>query len=75
MLQHALCLTIYEAKGLEFNDVILFNFFAESPCADKWHLLKTLDVVSAEIPKEEYEKNLSRHKPQENKIEELKPDE
>ena len=27
MLQHALCLTIYEAKGLEFNDVILFNFF------------------------------------------------
>jgi DNA helicase IV len=32
MLQHALCLTIYEAKGLEFNDVILFNFFEESPC-------------------------------------------
>lgn len=29
MLQHALCLTIYEAKGLEFNDVILFNFFTE----------------------------------------------
>jgi len=28
MLQHALCLTIYEAKGLEFNDVILFNFFS-----------------------------------------------
>ena len=23
-----LCLTVYEAKGLEFDDVILFNFFA-----------------------------------------------
>ena len=22
-----LCLTVYEAKGLEFDDVILFNFF------------------------------------------------
>ena len=32
MLQHALCLTVYEAKGLEFNDVILFNFFSETPC-------------------------------------------
>ena len=23
-----LCLTVYESKGLEFDDVILFNFFA-----------------------------------------------
>ena len=45
MLQHALCLTIYEAKGLEFNDVILFNFFAESKCVDKWNLLKFLKVA------------------------------
>jgi hypothetical protein len=22
-----LCLTVYEAKGLEFDDVILYNFF------------------------------------------------
>lgn len=39
MLQHALCLTIYEAKGLEFNDVILFNFFSEAK-ANQWSLLK-----------------------------------
>lgn len=65
MLQHALCLTIYEAKGLEFNDVILFDFFAESPCPEKWSLLKNLDVMSFEIEKEEYEKNISRHKVQE----------
>jgi DNA helicase IV len=24
-----LCLTVYEAKGLEFDDVILYNFFCE----------------------------------------------
>lgn len=52
MLQHALCLTIYEAKGLEFNDVILFNFFEESPCPEKWHLLKSLNVTAIEVEKE-----------------------
>lgn len=26
-LKSMLCLTVYEAKGLEFDDVILFNFF------------------------------------------------
>jgi hypothetical protein len=30
MLQHALCLTILEAKGLEFDDVVLYNFFSDS---------------------------------------------
>ena len=70
MLQHALCLTIYEAKGLEFNDVILFNFFDESPCDEKWNLLKTLDVASFEVPKEEYEKNLSIHTAKQKKMEE-----
>lgn len=54
MLQHALCLTIYEAKGLEFNDVILFNFFTESKCVDKWNLLKFLKVVINEVDAQEY---------------------
>lgn len=74
MLQHALCLTIYEAKGLQFNDVILFNFFQESPCPEKWNLLKNLQVATVEIEKEEYEKNLSRHN-QESKKEEEKKEE
>lgn len=30
LLRHALCLTVYEAKGLEFDDVILYNFFTET---------------------------------------------
>ncbi|CAK59524.1 unnamed protein product (macronuclear) [Paramecium tetraurelia] len=29
-LQNAIVLTIYEAKGLEFEDVILFNFFTDT---------------------------------------------
>lgn len=43
-LKYALVLTIYECKGLEFNDVIVCNFFEESPA--NWsllHILKTLD--------------------------------
>ena len=31
-MKDLLCLTIYEAKGLEFDDVILFNFFQDSKC-------------------------------------------
>lgn len=75
MLQHALCLTIYEAKGLEFNDVILFNFFVESPCPEKWNLLKSLNVITADIPKEEYEKNLSRHNERIQERKNYKPEE
>ena len=29
-LSHALVLTIYEAKGLEFDDVLVYNFFKDS---------------------------------------------
>ena len=38
-----LCLTVYEAKGLEFDEVILFNFFQDSKCQNQWKLLN--DVV------------------------------
>ena len=39
-LQSALALTIFEAKGLEFDDVFLFNFFADSPCDERtWRVI------------------------------------
>ena len=45
LLSHALCLTVYEAKGLEFDDVVLYNFFADSPLAGKqWQLLDNFGV-------------------------------
>jgi hypothetical protein len=43
-LQHALCLTVYEAKGLEFEDVIVFNFFNDSQVKDQWKLLNFIEI-------------------------------
>ncbi|EGR28631.1 lupus brain antigen 1, putative [Ichthyophthirius multifiliis] len=39
-LQHALCLTIYESKGLEFDDVIIFDFFTDSDVIDQYGILR-----------------------------------
>ena len=50
-LKHALCLTIYEAKGLEFDDVILYNFFTDSETKEDWRILKSLVVESVKVPK------------------------
>lgn len=46
VLQHALCLTVYECKGLEFEDVILYNFFTDAPksVSEQWKLLSMLQV-------------------------------
>ena len=38
-----LCLTVYEAKGLEFDDVILYNMFALGEIrAQQWKLLNSV---------------------------------
>jgi len=46
MLQHALCLTVYECKGLEFEDVILYNFFNDAPdnIREQWKLINYLQI-------------------------------
>lgn len=53
MLQHALCLTVYECKGLEFEDVILYNFFNDAPqnVQEQWKLLNLLQVERIAKPK------------------------
>ena len=57
MLKHALCLTVYEAKGLEFDDVILYNFFSESPVSEtEWGLLRYLEIESKEVDKDTFER-------------------
>lgn len=39
-MKSMLCLTVYESKGLEFDDVILFNFFAMGDIkTNLWKLL------------------------------------
>nr|GEX90583.1 UvrD-like helicase, ATP-binding domain, P-loop containing nucleoside triphosphate hydrolase [Tanacetum cinerariifolium] len=37
--KNALVLTIVECKGLEFHDVLLYNFFGTSPLKDKWRVI------------------------------------
>ncbi|CAG8532736.1 4901_t:CDS:10 [Ambispora leptoticha] len=34
-----LVLTVFEAKGMEFNDVLLYNFFTDSPGGLKWRVI------------------------------------
>ncbi|XP_024027743.1 TPR and ankyrin repeat-containing protein 1 [Morus notabilis] len=36
---HALILTISECKGLEFQDVLLYNFLSSSPIKEQWNLI------------------------------------
>ena len=41
-LKHGLVMTIYEAKGLEFDDVLIYNFFKDSQVCDKKQHLKSM---------------------------------
>ncbi|NXX51843.1 TRNK1 protein, partial [Tricholaema leucomelas] len=40
-LHLALVLTIYEAKGLEFDDVLLYNFFTDSEANKEWKIISS----------------------------------
>ncbi|XP_072908202.1 TPR and ankyrin repeat-containing protein 1-like isoform X2 [Hemitrygon akajei] len=40
-LSLALVLTIYEAKGLEFDDVLLYNFFTDSEADKEWRVISS----------------------------------
>ncbi|CAM0870528.1 unnamed protein product [Alopecurus aequalis] len=48
--KQALILTIVECKGLEFQDVLLYNFFGSSPLRNKWRVLygymKDKDIIA-----------------------------
>ncbi|PKY58174.1 P-loop containing nucleoside triphosphate hydrolase protein [Rhizophagus irregularis] len=34
-----LVMTVFETKGMEFNDVLLYNFFTDSPACRKWRVI------------------------------------
>ncbi|NXY45550.1 TRNK1 protein, partial [Ceuthmochares aereus] len=40
-LSLALVLTVYEAKGLEFDDVLLYNFFTDSEASKEWKIISS----------------------------------
>ncbi|XP_056376348.1 TPR and ankyrin repeat-containing protein 1 isoform X3 [Hyla sarda] len=45
-LSLALVLTIYEAKGLEFDDVLLYNFFTDSEASKEWKIISSFNPVT-----------------------------
>ncbi|NWI13292.1 TRNK1 protein, partial [Crypturellus soui] len=47
-LSLALVLTIYEAKGLEFDDVLLYNFFTDSEAYKEWKIISSFAPSSDE---------------------------
>ncbi|KAL4500493.1 hypothetical protein ABPG72_003444 [Tetrahymena utriculariae] len=62
ILQHAICLTIYEAKGLEFDDVILFNFFADSAAShNQWESVNLFNINSERMSKASFFKQMTIH--------------
>ncbi|XP_041012064.1 uncharacterized protein LOC121255674 isoform X3 [Juglans microcarpa x Juglans regia] len=52
--KQALVLTIVECKGLEFQDVLLYNFFGSSPLKNKWRVIyeymKEYDLLDSTSP-------------------------
>ncbi|RIA97760.1 P-loop containing nucleoside triphosphate hydrolase protein [Glomus cerebriforme] len=53
-----LVMTVFEAKGMEFNDVLLYNFFTDSPACRKWRvILSALSENSDPVPTFSYEKH------------------
>ncbi|XP_061422296.1 TPR and ankyrin repeat-containing protein 1 isoform X4 [Lethenteron reissneri] len=43
-LSLGLVLTIYEAKGLEFDDVLLYNFFSDSEASKEWRVVNSYEA-------------------------------
>ncbi|KZV14915.1 hypothetical protein F511_40287 [Dorcoceras hygrometricum] len=63
--RQALVLTIVECKGLEFQDVLLYNFFGSSPLSNQWRVLyeflKQKDLFDPMFPKSFPSFSLSKH--------------
>ncbi|CAN6700208.1 unnamed protein product [Malus baccata var. baccata] len=53
--KQALVLTIVECKGLEFQDVLLYNFFGSSPLKHQWRVIydymKKKDLLDSTLPR------------------------
>ncbi|XP_053388237.1 LOW QUALITY PROTEIN: TPR and ankyrin repeat-containing protein 1-like [Mercenaria mercenaria] len=49
-LSCGLVLTIYESKGLEFDDVLLYNFFKDSQASSEWRVVtKRLEELASKV--------------------------
>ncbi|XP_047387864.1 TPR and ankyrin repeat-containing protein 1 isoform X2 [Sciurus carolinensis] len=50
----ALVLTVYEAKGLEFDDVLLYNFFTDSEAYKEWKIISSFTPLSSDSREENW---------------------
>ncbi|KAH6770323.1 hypothetical protein C2S52_015126 [Perilla frutescens var. hirtella] len=61
----ALVLTVMECKGLEFQDVLLYNFFGSSPMSNQWRVVNEFsnekEIHGADSPKSFPSFSDSRH--------------
>ncbi|XP_059655229.1 uncharacterized protein LOC132302410 [Cornus florida] len=61
----ALVLTILECKGLEFQDVLLYNFFSSSPFRNQWRVIyeymKQQDLLNSASPQSFPSFSLEKH--------------
>ncbi|CAD8122830.1 unnamed protein product [Paramecium sonneborni] len=64
-LKLALILTIEESKGLEFEDVILYNFFTDSTLNPSyWDLLDYIFIDEVDLDIDQYNLKLTKHEEQ-----------
>ncbi|CAD8100117.1 unnamed protein product [Paramecium sonneborni] len=60
-------LTTYQAKGLEFDDVIIYNCFSTDPIPqEQWSLLACIDVDQTYIDKQVFEESITKYQEQNN---------
>lgn len=52
-------MTVYESKGLEFDDVILYNFFADSHTNDGYRIIKEIEVHNLKKKKVKFDDDLT----------------
>ncbi|KAJ4470931.1 hypothetical protein J3R30DRAFT_3531939 [Lentinula aciculospora] len=57
-----LIMTIYDSKGLEFNDVLLYDFFGDSPAKlSQWRLILNALNERSGVAAPDFEKNKQRY--------------
>ncbi|XP_074641148.1 TPR and ankyrin repeat-containing protein 1-like [Tubulanus polymorphus] len=56
-LSHGLVLTIFESKGLEFDDVLLYNFFKDSQAHKEWRVVR--EFIDEQVKKQKADKNIN----------------
>lgn len=60
-LHGLLCLTVFETRGLEFDNVLLYNFFAASPARAVWNTVRRLEAAESPTHCFALEFNKQRH--------------